>query len=176
MGTSVAEVGAEEEEDIGIARTVSMTIASTTAALLMPRGGRTCQAPAASSMTQTAPRNLNPTTKGDSLTSHRPGGTRHPRMSSSSNRQLPFEHQEDQMEVDGEALASLEEEARAVDYFYRLALPSASNLSSQLYHPLGICGCVFTNVANHLTIARECQSIKSYACDLCPMRQGIIYV
>jgi hypothetical protein len=78
--------------------------------------------------------------------------------SSKRNRRHQFEHLRGRMEVAEEVSALLNEVVRAVDYFYRQASPSASNLSSQLYHCL-VCGCLLSNVANNLAIRCKCKSI-----------------
>jgi hypothetical protein len=76
-----------------------------------------------------------------------------------------FAHLEDQMEA-ARGLGLRIGAAKRVDFCSRL--PTATDLPSDLYHPLGITG-LFPHITDYLTIAGIYQSFQVYARRGCPM-------
>lgn len=65
-----------------------------------------------------------------------------------------YDHREDQTGLDEEGLASPDGMPKRVDSIN--ISPSTTNLSRQLHHLFGVSAGILPNIANHLTIAREC--------------------
>lgn len=161
MGILLLVAGDEAEADTGAtmtagssttasSRTDSLTVVSSIIASLRTEGHQIHQLLDESSTTQIIHQKRNRRPRDAVTIRHLQRGTRRLKMIS----KYQFEHQEDRTEAEEVVLVLLGEELRRVDY-----LPSTSHFSSQLHHLFSVSCCVLPNIANHLTIARECQSI-----------------
>jgi hypothetical protein len=159
MGTLAAAVVEDEVVTETTKPVNSRTANQIIAALILRAECRMCQVQGVSYSIRTTHQSLNRYHKDVSQNIHRLEEARLLGTDSSKRRRKhQFEHLRGRMELAEEVSALLNEVVRAVDYSYRQALPSTSDLSSQLNHCF-VCGCILSNVANNLAICCKCKSI-----------------